>query len=730
MSKNRNKITRLNRFVSLLLLCVFLLSSGLMQITASAQESSRKTVRVGWYESAYCCRDRFGRRSGIAYEYQQKIAAHTGWTYEYVEDSWPNLLTMLMNGEIDLLSDVSRTEERKEFMLFPSLAMGTEAYYIYIDADNDAVNSEDVRTLSGKKVGVNKGSVQENMLIEWAQSNDIAINIVEMTVDEAESMNLLQRREIDAFVSLDNFGAKERVLPVCKIGSSEYYFAVNKNRPDLLNELSAALSSIQDEDPYFNQRMFDQYVQLTKTNAFLSLNQESWLSKHGAIRIGFRDDYLPFCALDKNTGEVTGALKNFIAHASNCLKNAEIHFDAIPFSSTNAALDAMKNGEIDCVFPVNLSSDYCEKSGIITINPIMQTEMNVMVRAADRPEIAPGKELKVAVNEGNIDYETFIMDCIPDWKIVFCADVNDCFQAVASKKADCLLICDYRTNGVNSLRDQYKLAVLPSGEAMKLSVAVRKGDHVLYSILNKISNLTSNETMEYALLSYIYTNQNFSIKDFLKDNWIAVVAALTVIFAIIIFLLVLRLKSERKLNEQQKQIDENLRRELEQKEKLQSITKIAYTDDLTGVKSKHAFVEAEDKLDRRIADDTLKEFAMVLFDMNGLKEINDTKGHDVGDRYIKELCGIICSHFKHSPVYRVGGDEFVAVLEGEDYMNREELLAVFEKKMDNNLAEGRATIASGYAVFDPTTDKSSHSVLERADENMYRRKRSMKESIQ
>lgn len=91
----------------------------------------------------------------------------------------------------------------------------------------------------------------------------------------------------------------------------------------------------------------------------------------------------------------------------------------------------MKNGEIDCDFPVNLSSDYCETSGIMTINPIMQTEMNVMVRAADRPEIAPGKALKVAVNAGNIDYETFIMDSVPDWDIVFCDDAKECFRAVA-----------------------------------------------------------------------------------------------------------------------------------------------------------------------------------------------------------------------------------------------------------------------------------------------------------
>ena len=707
-------------------LCLLMMLCVVLPIAAFARESEQKVVRVGWYESTYCYRDKFGRRSGVAYEYQQKIAAHTGWTYEYVEESWPNLLQMLIDGEIDLMSDVSYTEERSELMLFPSLAMGAESYYVYIDADNADISSEDLQTFNGKKVGVNKDSIQEGMLIEWAENNGIAVDVVEMTGDEAYSMEILAKGEIDAMVSIDGFGAKERIIPVCKVGSSDYFFAVNKDRPDLLNELNSALAAIQDEDPYFNQRMFDEYIRLVNENAFLTSSQESWLSEHGTIRVGYREDYLPFCASDKTTGELTGALNNFLVHASNCLKNAEIHFEALPYPSINAALEAMKNGEIDCVFPVSLSSDYCETNGIMKISSIMQTEMNVMVRANDRPEIAPGKELKVAVNYGNTAFETFIMDHFPEWKIVVCDEGEDCFRAVALGEADCALICDYRMNAVESLREQYDLIALPTGEAMGLSLAVRRDDHALYSILNKIANLSANEEMEYALVSYIYSDQKVSFSQFLRDNWIVVVVVLTVIFAVIIFLLFLRLKSARRVNEQQKQIEETLRRELEQKKQLQSITKLAFTDYLTGVQSKNAYAKAEEEMDRRIADNTATEFAMVLFDLNDLKKVNDTKGHEVGDKYIKEACRIIREEFNNSPVYRIGGDEFVAVLEGEDYANHDALLADFEKQMDENLERGGVVVAFGCAVFDLQKDKSAHAVLERADAAMYERKKKMK----
>lgn len=311
-------------------LCILIMLSIISPITASADESEHKVVRVGWYESTYCYRDKFGRRRGIAYEYQQKVAAHTGWIYEYVEESWPNLLEMLKEGKIDLMSDVSYTKERSEQMLYPSLPMGAESYYVYIDADNVSITANNLQTLNGKNVGVNKDGIQEGMLIEWAQSNGIDLNVVELTIDESDSMELLTKGEIDALVSLDSFAAKERIIPVCKVGNSNYFFAVNKDRPDLLNELNTALAAIQDEDPYFNQRMFDEYIRLVNTNAFLSPRQESWLARHGTIRIGYRDELL--AAFEKQMDDNLGQGK--ITIASGCAV-----FDPSQDKSTHAVLE-------------------------------------------------------------------------------------------------------------------------------------------------------------------------------------------------------------------------------------------------------------------------------------------------------------------------------------------------------------------------------------------------------
>ena len=113
----------------------------MLPLTAHAQESG-KTVRVGWYESPFNTMDQ---------DYQQKIAAYTGWSYEYVEGSWPELLQMLINGEINLMSDVSYTDERAQTMLFSSLRMGAEEYYIFISPDNEDINRDVVSTFNGKR---------------------------------------------------------------------------------------------------------------------------------------------------------------------------------------------------------------------------------------------------------------------------------------------------------------------------------------------------------------------------------------------------------------------------------------------------------------------------------------------------------------------------------------------------------------------------------------------------
>ena len=179
------------------LLCLALIAA-ILPAASAGTDSGGKIVRVGWYESSFNRTDSLGRRSGYAYEYQMKLAAYTGWQYEYVEGSWPELLQMLIDGEIDLMSDVSYTPERAELMLFPTAAMGSEDYYLFISPDNRAISRTDYTTLNGKKIGVNRDSVQADYFREWAESNNVEAELTEVTTGEDESLQMLQQGELDA----------------------------------------------------------------------------------------------------------------------------------------------------------------------------------------------------------------------------------------------------------------------------------------------------------------------------------------------------------------------------------------------------------------------------------------------------------------------------------------------------------------------------------------------------
>ena len=173
-------------------------------------------------------------------------------------------------------------------------------------------------------------------------------------------------------------------------------------------------------------------------------------------------------------------------------------------------------------------------------------------------------------------------------------------------------------------------------------------------------------------------------------------------------------------------LKEALGREALQIEELGATRTLAYTDPLTGVKSKRAYLDIRKQLEQKIADNTIKEFALAVFDVNGLKEVNDNFGHDVGDQHIIQASSLICKILKHSPVFRIGGDEFVVFLEGEDYKNHESLLKTFDLQVEKNLEDGSVVISSGFADYHPNDDKSFLQVFERADKKMYERKHQLK----
>lgn len=719
MNSMKSSFFQSRRF-ALFLVCLVLAAALIPPAPAFAKESEEKVVRVGWYVSPFNMSDKFGRRSGYAYEYQQKIAAYTGWTYEYVEGTWPDLLAMLEKGEIDLLSDVSYTAERAEKMLFPSLPMGTEEYFLFVQPEAAAAVSENFENLNGKRIGLNKGSIQTELLRNWLTENEIKAEIVELTCTVEEAFEQLEKGEIDGYVTLDAYGTTGNAVPVTWMGSSDFFFAVNKDRTDLLKELDTALVRIQAENRFYSQQLLQKYVSSFGANVYLSSEESAWLAKHGTIRVGYQDNYLAYCAKNKDTGELTGVLKEYLDEAADCLKNAHLDFEPIAYPNIEAAILALENGEVDCVFPSNLSVYDGEELGIMMTPSIIHAEAYALVRKTVQSSISEKEHVSIAVEPFDINYHTVVRDLFPDWEMKEFPDTASCLRAVASGDADCYLTSNYQYNELEKELDKLGLKMVATGKVADFSIAVDRDNRELYSILTRTTSFITDTNMNAALTYYTAEAVRFTPADMLRENLALVIGVFIVLVALIQILLFQHrmIVAQREASERQRMVDD--------------LNKQVFVDALTRARNKGGFDNYIKQLQEQMARNEVSEVAIGVLDCNGLKLINDQYGHEQGNTYLKISCSLICHTFKKSPVFRIGGDEFVVVFLNDDFRNREELIAEFQKAQEatasaENLWE-RVSIALGIAVYDPKTDESLHDTFRRADKIMYDNKRVQKEA--
>jgi diguanylate cyclase (GGDEF)-like protein len=313
------------------------------------------------------------------------------------------------------------------------------------------------------------------------------------------------------------------------------------------------------------------------------------------------------------------------------------------------------------------------------------------------------------------------MDYFPEWNAVFFSNMDECLRAVSEGKADCFLISNYRYNNIISKCDKYNLTPRSTNVNIDYGFAVSSSNTELYSILSKVTGLVPSATVSASLSKYYADDAKVSLSDFIADNPLVVIALIVLVLSLIAIITAQSriISAEKKVNESQHQVDD--------------LNKRVYVDALTSVRNKGAFGDSVKELQTRLDANEQFEFAIAIFDCDNLKLINDKYGHDKGDEYIKEASKPICHIFQHSPVFRIGGDEFAAIIENDDYERCDALKEEFEQstkesqKAHTNRWE-QISVSIGLAKFDPKTDHFVESVIQRADRLMYENKRTHKEA--
>lgn len=709
------------KLIRICALFVMLLPAVFLLLADAVAEEPSKVVRVGWFDSSYNNIDGSGRRTGYSYEYQQKIAAYTGWNYEYVEGNWGQLVQKLINGEIDMLGGVSYTEARANVVLFSSYPMGTEEYYLFIDGDKVAEYNEDFSYFNGKKIGVNKQSVQLELFKEWEKQQNIQTELIELPDGESKSMKLLKDGEIDGFVSVDNYLSVENIVPVVKIGYSDFFFAVSKKRSDILDELNVAMGKIQDENRYYGDELFIKYIRNSSAITYLTHDEQQWLSEHKTIRVGYVDDYLAYCAKDKETEQVTGALKDYLHKARTSFSNGILNFETKAYDSISDAMSAMQRGEVDTVFPSNLSVYDAEEAGVLITPSIVNANLYLVVQASNVEYLKDMRYIKVAVVGGDDNFESIVKTKYSDWQIYNCDNVHACIRDVANGKAEGFLISNYRYNSISRLCSQYRLVALDTAKDLDFRFAVKKGDMELYSIVAKTTNIVPTSYVHASLTKYFSEEGKMTVWELICDNKAIVIFLITLIISMLWLIVVqnrlIRAKKEAK----------------EHSMKAQELSNRVFVDALTSVRNKGGYDDYILHLKERIKKKDVVEFGICMFDCDNLKVINDNYGHEKGDVYLKTAAKAICEVFQHSPVFRIGGDEFTLILLNEDFKNRTELINLF--KVNCNTVNEQANndweqihISIGLAISELSNMASVDDVMRKADQLMYENKRKRKGS--
>lgn len=345
------------------MLCLLLLLPALFPVKAAAETVPAKVVRVGSFEDTFNYVNEKGIRKGYGYELLQTLSGYTGWQLEYVTCDWSDCFEKLKNGEIDIMGDISYTEDRTEEMLFSDEPMGEEKDYLYADLSREDITASDFKTLNGKKIGVLMGTEPEVMLTEWEEKYDLKTQHVNISNNE-DAKQKLANHEIDCFVSMEeSFWTELGISTITRVGSSDIYYAINKDRADIKEELDNAMRALEDADPFYTADLYKRYFSMDYT-PILTGEEKAWLKKHGAIRMGFLTGDSGVIVYDPSTGELTGTITDYIRFAKDCLGNQELEFQMVGYDSQKAELDALKSGEIDMVFHFDQSPNLAEEYGV------------------------------------------------------------------------------------------------------------------------------------------------------------------------------------------------------------------------------------------------------------------------------------------------------------------------------------------------------------------------------
>ena len=529
----------LTRKSACVMLSLLLLLSAVLPVKAAAETASAKVVRVGSFEDTFNYVNEKGARKGYGYELLETLSGYTGWQFEYVTCDWSDCFEKLKNGEIDIIGGISYTEDRTQEMLFSDEPMGVEKYYLYADLSRADISASDFKTLNGKKIGVLMGTEPEVMLAEWEEKYGLKTEHVNISNNE-DVKQKLANHEIDCFVSLEeSFWAERGISTITRVGESGIYYAINKNRPDIKEELDDAMRALDEAVPFYTADLYKRYFSMDYT-PILTGEEKAWLRKHGAIRMGFLASDSGVSTFDPATGEFTGVITDYIQFAADCLGNQELEFQLVGYDSKEAELDALKSGEIDMIFHCDQNPNLAEEYHFACTNT---TWTSNLMAVTNQQHFNENNVNRIAVPQNKLSLKKYLAFYYPQWEIVDCDTQEDAARLVKDGQADCFVT---GISSENKYSKKYSFYSVPLVNPVRSCFAVNSGNRSLLSILNKTIKAMPVNMLAGALAMYKSSARKVTLSDFIKDNFFKVMLISSIAVAVVLLTILMLLQKARK----------------------------------------------------------------------------------------------------------------------------------------------------------------------------------------
>ncbi len=624
---------------------------GMLPALSARAEDEEKIIRVGYFEQCGFIEEKNGIYSGYAIDYLEKIAYYSGWKYEFVEAETEECLSMLENGEVDLLCGVQFTEERAEKYLFTHIPVGYEYTTVYVRNDRE-IYYEDYDALEGWTIGLISGSFHSDAFCELAEQKEVTYHI-EYYDEEEEVMKALENGEVDAVV-MGSIHLHEGVRIVGRYNVNPFYFMSNGSSTELMTVLDDAMQKIKMETPEFEAELTEKYygASLVSDGPLLTREEKEYIDNSGTIKVRLMENSVPLSyVIDGKPAGILVRYLNLLSQYSGLQLEIEMDVTATSMEDDTSHISDGKY--------MMLRTERAIASGqvadhLLATNPILETKLSYVIRKDAIDSVGTGRKGYVLAVTSEMNYIEELMekdqfDCV----IKRYGTTEECLDAVVSGEADIAVQDSYVVSyALQSSRYSGVLVEYPGEDVVnKMCLLVAEEDEVLLRILNKTIRFISEAEVESLVTKEILLNPyQITFADFVYQNRQSLfVAALGLLVLMVVYFLMQHKMTDLKLRKKEYEV---------LRQKVQS-------DELTGVLNRQYFYE---KAREMIATST-EEMCIVIVDISNFKVVNDLYGMRIGDRLLRQMARELqkLGEGRNVIVARFTGDHFYMCMKRADF---------------------------------------------------------------